>query len=172
MILSFILSANLRASAIVAPLSKSNWITIPSKCDTVLWNSSNWRTGFPSAFGFTANRQPLLSMLVLLFCILDIGQLTYRAKDNFNCSIPNTTLPRKFPSRFVSRSQPKRGSSRDEPYRQDHGGDDPSAAAFDFGHLEFAAGECSPETRLVAAGGRSPIFCSCLLQNSRPCAAL
>ena len=29
----------------------------------------------------------------------------------------------------------------DEPYRQDHGGDDPSPAAFDFGHLEFAAGD-------------------------------
>lgn len=31
--------------------------------------------------------------------------------------------------------------SRDKPYRQDHGGDDPSPAAFDFGHLEFAAGD-------------------------------
>src|SRR5271169_1165848 len=31
--------------------------------------------------------------------------------------------------------------SRDKPCRQDHGGDDPSTAAFDFGHLEFAAGD-------------------------------
>ena len=31
--------------------------------------------------------------------------------------------------------------SRDEPYCQDHGGDNPSPAAFDFGHLEFAAGD-------------------------------
>jgi hypothetical protein len=31
--------------------------------------------------------------------------------------------------------------SRDEPYCQDHGGDNPSSAAFDFGHLEFAAGD-------------------------------
>jgi hypothetical protein len=33
--------------------------------------------------------------------------------------------------------------SRDEPYRQEHGGDYPSPAAFDFGHLEFAAGDCA-----------------------------
>src|SRR5260370_17140493 len=30
--------------------------------------------------------------------------------------------------------------SRDEPYSQDHGGDNPSPAAFDFGHLESPAG--------------------------------
>jgi len=30
--------------------------------------------------------------------------------------------------------------SRNKPYRQDHGGDDPSPVAFDFGDLEFAAG--------------------------------
>src|SRR5271169_5742131 len=31
--------------------------------------------------------------------------------------------------------------SHDETYRQDHCGDDPSPAPFDFGHLEFAVGD-------------------------------
>src|SRR5258707_786683 len=34
-----------------------------------------------------------------------------------------------------------RSESSDEADRKDHGGDDPSPAAFDFGHLEFAAGD-------------------------------
>ena len=37
--------------------------------------------------------------------------------------------------------------SRDEPYCQDHGGDDPSPASLDLGHLEFAAGDARAVSR-------------------------
>jgi hypothetical protein len=43
---------------------------------------------------------------------------------------------------LLDRMKPYAGSqSHDELYRQDHCGGDPSPAAFDFGHLEFTAGD-------------------------------
>jgi hypothetical protein len=81
-ILSFMVSASLRASAMLVPLSNSNSTTTPSKRETVSWNNSNWITGLPPVLGFAMNRQLLLSMFeVVMTCprkvhyFIPVGQL-------------------------------------------------------------------------------------------------